>query len=504
MVRFGALALILAAGSAAGGRAQRAAPGATETSETAETSEIAPDEPSPSESGDAPGEDGPLVVELPEPRDPDAPIAPPPEVYTLDNGLRVVLQPVSGRRFTAVAMTYRVGSRDVPHGWRGLAHLTEHLMFSGTDTLNEVEIYLRLEAAGAVERNGETGPDRTIFYEVVPSSQIPTALYLESHRLARMLAGLTEGRVARQRAVVLHEGWERGGYGWRGLLAEQLYAGTLGDDHPYRSIVERSDDVAAARLEHVQWFFQRHYAPDRATLVLVGGFDPARVRPLVERHLGPVRRSAPPVERASAPPPEPLATERRIEVEIQHDRDQLYLAWPTPALYAPGDAELDVISTLLTERRDAPIRRALVESGLALEVGVRQRSHELGSVFAIHAVPSPGHDVAELRAAVDRELARLRRAPFDAATVRRAREVWARRMRLGVEDLASRAVRLGVGDDEYLPTLENERRRYLAVDASDVARTLRRWLPTDRRLVLVGVADPRASPRGRVRSDDGG
>jgi len=279
--------------------------------------------------------EAPLVVELPRARDPDAPASPEPIRFRLDNGLRVILQPVPGRRFSALAVTYRVGSRHTPPGWSGLAHLTEHLMFSGTDELNEVEVYLRLEAAGAVERNGETGPDRTIFYELLPTSQLPWALFLESQRMARMLAGLTEARVERQREVVLHEGWERGAYGWRGLLAEQLYAGTFGDEHPYRAIVERADDVSAARLRHVQWFFQRYYAPDQATLVVVGGFDPARVRPLIERRFGPIRRSGPAPEAEPAPPVEPLPHERRLEVEIQHDRDQLYLAWPTPALYAP-------------------------------------------------------------------------------------------------------------------------------------------------------------------------
>lgn len=438
------------------------------------------------------------LVELPRPL--EAQLSLGPIAYHLANGLRVILQPVPGRRFTAVAVTYRVGSSDAPRGWTGLAHLSEHLMFSGTDLLDEVEVYLRLEAAGAVERNGETGPDRTVFYELVPTSQLPWALWIESQRMARTLAGLTEARVERQRQVVLHEGWERGGYGWRGLLAERLYAGALGDAHPYRALVEDAEDVAAVRLPHVQWFIQRYYAPDRATLVLVGGFDPERVRPLIERHFGPIRRSAPPPSDTPASAVAPLSHERRVELEIQHDRDQLYVAWPTPPLYAPGDAELDVIATLLAERRDSPIRAALVESGLALEVDVGQRSHERGSVFVIHAVPAPGHSVEELRVALDRVLARVRRAPFDEDAVARARGWWIRELRLGVEDLASHAIRLGIDTRGYRPTLESERRRYLGVTATHVERTIRRWLSRGR-LVLVGVANPRAAPRGRVRSD---
>lgn len=433
----------------------------------------------------------------------EVPIAPAPIRFRLANGLSVILAPVPGRRFSAVAVTYHVGAAEVPEGWTGLAHLTEHLMFSGTDVLDEVEVYLRLEAAGAIDRNGETGPDRSVFYEVLPSAQLEQALYLESHRMARLLAGLNEARVARQREVVLHEGWERGSYGWRGLLASRLYAGVFPDTHPYaRAIVERADDVAQIELRHVQWFFQRHYGPANATLVVVGGFDLDATRASIERRFGPIRASAPTAPEPVVPALAPLSHERRVTVEIQHDRDQVYVAWPTPALYAPGDAELDVLSTLLLGRRDAPLRAALIESGLALEAEVRQRSHELASVFTIHAVPAPGRSNEEVVQVIDRVLDEVRRAPFDEAAVVRERARWARDTHLGLEDLATRAIRLGIASEQYAPTLDEERRRYLDVDAAEVAAVVRAWLPPRRRLVLVGAADPSAAPAGRVRQDD--
>ena len=444
----------------------------------------------------------PLVIELAPERDPNAPIAPEPVRFTLPNGMRVILAPVPGRRFVAVAVTYDVGSSDAPSGWTGLAHLTEHLMFSGTDELNEVEIYLRLEAAGAVERNGETTVDRSIFYEMLPGAQLDWAFWIESQRMARLLAGLTEARVARQREVVLHEGWERGAYGWRGVLAHQLYAGIFSESHPYASIVERDDDVRAISLPHVQTFFQQHYGPDDATLVVVGGFDPERVRASVERYFGPIVRSAPRPPDPELAPVAPLDHEQHVTVEIQDERDRLFVAWPTPALYAPGDAECDVLATLLSQRRDAPLRAALLETGLALDVMVRQRSHAHGSIFMIEAVPSPGVNIATLLGAIDTALARVRAQPFDEPAVVEARERWERQMRLGAEDLVGRAVRLGGSTDAFVPTLDAELRRYRDVGADDVRDTVSRWLPSDRRLVLVGAANPNAPPRGRVRQDE--
>ena len=177
------------------------------------------------------------------------------------------------------------------------------------DRLGPSEIYLRLEAAGAVVRNGETTPDRSTFYCVLPSAQLRWALWIESQRMARMLAGLDEARLRRERALVLHEGSERGLYGWRGLMHQQRYVGVFPEGHPYTRFVEREGDVRALRLPHVQWFFQRHYGPDDATLLVVGGFEPDRVRASIERHFGPIVRSAPALEREDPARVAPLTTE---------------------------------------------------------------------------------------------------------------------------------------------------------------------------------------------------
>lgn len=430
------------------------------------------------------------------------PIDEPPEQYTLANGLRVVLLPVPGRRFAAVGVSYDVGAGDVPEGWTGLAHLAEHLMFSGTDVLDEVAVYRELEAAGAIVRNAVTTVDRTTYYAVLPVATMERALWIESHRMARVLAGLDRRRLERQREVILHEGWERNLYGWRGALHQLRYVGVFPAGHPYTRFVEREDDVRAIRLPHVQWFLQRHYGPDDATLLVVGGFDPERVRASIERHFGPIRRSAPRAERVVTAPIAPLDHERRITARIQHDRDQVEIAWPTPALFDDGDAALDLLSGLLVDRREAPLTAALVESGIALELGARQYSHDRGSVFVLSAVPARGHTADECLAALDAAMDRVRAAPFGRDDVARASQDWARRMQLDVEDVGARLGLLAAARGGHVPTLEHERQRYLAVDADALARVVRDWLPPDRRLVMFGRADPSSPPRASVVRDE--
>jgi len=441
-------------------------------------------------------------AEVPE-LEPRLPLADEPIEYTLPNGLRVILQPVPGRRFAAVGISYDVGSGDAPRGWTGLAHLTEHLMFSGTDRLDETAVYRMLEASGAVVRNAVTTVDRTTFYAVLPVAQMQTALWIESHRMARLLAGLSEARLDRQREVVLHEGWERNVYGWRGTMHQLRYAGVFPEGHPYTRFVEREDDVRAIRLRHVQSFFQRHYGPDDATLIVVGGFDVARVRASIEQHFGPIVRSAPAPDRVAPAPVAPLAAPRRVEVRMQHDRDMVEVVWPTPALFDEGDAALDLFSGLMTDRREAPLFAELVQSGIALEMNARQYSHADASIYVISAIPARGHTVQQCLDAIDRALDRVRAEPFGAEDVDRARHDWARRMRLDVEDLGARLGLLAAQREDYVPTLENERQRYLAVDADRLRETVERWLPRERRLVLIGRGDPLAPPQAEIVVDTG-
>ncbi|MGE0786967.1 MAG: M16 family metallopeptidase [Sandaracinaceae bacterium] len=431
-------------------------------------------------------------------RELDAPsgASPAPLHYRLENGLEVILQPIEGRAFTAVAVTYHVGSADQPAGYRGLAHLTEHLMFSGTDELGDGEPHAYLDSLGAVTHNATTHADDTVYYESVPSSQLERTLWLEAHRMARLLSGLSAARVERQRRVVLHEGVQNGHYGWRGRAREITDALVYGPTHPYAMIQERAEDVSAIELPHVQWFFQTYYAPDNATLALVGGFDPDEARGLVERMFGPIRRSARAPSRARERP-RPIEGEALVRMEVQSTRDFVSVIWQTPPWGADGDAALDILSSVLVQGDDAPLRVALVDSGLALGVDALQSSRELASEFRITAVAAPEHSPAELAAAIDAALAGVR--GFSEVAIDDARAAWARRDENAQEGIVWRASILGIrGADGYLGTIENERARYASVNSPSIIEAMRRYLPRDRRVVFLGHANPMADAPGRV------
>ncbi len=411
-------------------------------------------------------------------------LAPEPIDYTLGNGLRVLLQPFPGRRFVATAVSYRVGAADSPEGWSGLAHLAEHAQFAGTDAHPGPELLLRLEAAGAVVHDGVTSLDRVELFNVLPAAQLSWALWVESERMARAATGLTEANLDRQRRLLLNEGAERGTYGGSGRLRRALLEAITPPGHPYRGAVERAEDVRAMRPRHVQWFLQRHFAPDQATLAVVGGFDPAQARAEIARRFGPIARSGPAPAAAPSPglSPLPRAVRRRVVIE---GPARVVVAWPSPARFAEGDAALEVFASALTDGPDAPLR-ALVSRGLAARVTAEQRGHARGGVFRVEAEVAEGESVEALLRAID-AVVEASRAPGPDA-IARARARWIGRARARLEDLEAWARALAGATDAYVPSAQRERARYGGLDAAGVAVAVDRWLPSERRAVVIGVA----------------
>ena len=150
----------------------------------------------------------------------------------------------------------------------------------------------------------------------------------------------------------------------RGALERAVYTAAFGEVHPYRWIVERRDDVEAVRLRHAQWFLQRYYAPDNATLVVVGGFDPGLVRASIERLFANVVRSAPRPEPEPVPRLAPLSGERRLEMGIPAGRDRLIVAWPSPARFDEGDAELEPFEAICKLAKALKVVTLVVPSSL--------------------------------------------------------------------------------------------------------------------------------------------
>jgi zinc protease len=324
--------------------------------------------------------------------------------HTLNNGLDVVVHEDHGVPIVAVNVWYHVGSKNEVPGRTGFAHLFEHLMFEGSEHYDR-GYFQPLQQAGAA-LNGSTNADRTNYWEVVPTNALDLAMWMESDRMGYLLPALTDEKFENQRDVVLNErrqNYENRPYGMAGMaIVEALFP----PEHPYHWLtIGAADDLKAARIDDVRAFFQRYYHPRNASLALAGDVDAATGIRLAERYFGdiPAGPAAAPIVAHVGDRP---AGEVRLVLEDRVELPRLYLAWHSPALFADGDAELDLVADLLASGKTSRLYRALVyEQRVATEVAASQNSRELGSFFQIVATAAPGRPLADVERAIARELA---------------------------------------------------------------------------------------------------
>jgi zinc protease len=204
---------------------------------------------------------------------------------TLANGLDVIVHEDHHIPVVAVNVWYHVGSKNERPGRTGFAHLFEHLMFEGSEHHNS-GFFPPLQHAGAL-LNGSTNTDRTNYWEVVPTSAVDLALWMESDRMGFLLPALTRERFETQRDVVLNErrqNYENRPYGFA-LMA--LMAALYPADHPYHWMtIGGADDIRAMQLDDVQEFFRTYYHPANASLVLAGDIATERAFDLASQYFG--------------------------------------------------------------------------------------------------------------------------------------------------------------------------------------------------------------------------
>jgi len=323
---------------------------------------------------------------------------------TLANGLEVIVHEDRHLPMVAVNLWYHVGSKNERPGRTGFAHLFEHLMFEGS-AHHDSGYFEPLQRAGGLV-NGSTNTDRTNYWEVVPTGALELALWMESDRMGHLLPALTEAKFVNQRDVVLNErrqNYENRPYGLAGVA---LSGALFPPDHPYHWMtIGDPADLRAATLDDVKAFFERYYHPANASLVLAGDIDPAEAIALVERYFGEIPAGPVPPRMGGGAPPlstQSLAIEDRVELP------RLYMAWHSPAMFAPDDAELDLAGDLLGHGKTSRLYKHLVyDRRVAADVSAFQHSRELLGVFQVVATAAAGVPLSALEPAVDEALRSL-------------------------------------------------------------------------------------------------
>jgi zinc protease len=325
--------------------------------------------------------------------------------FALANGMQVLVIPDHRAPVATQMLWFRVGAVDDPPGISGLAHFFEHMMFRGTKAYPD-DAFSQIIAKNGGETNAFTDHDYTAFYEQIAKDRLPLAMKLEADRLANL--DLSDSHVAPERDVVLEERRMRVDNEPQSLMSEQMRA-ALHLSHPYgRPVIGWAEEVRRIDRVSAQDFYDHHYAPNNATLVIAGDVTPEEVRQMAQDAYGkvPSRTLAPRAEFAEPP----RMAETRMTIVRADARvpifSRLYRV-PSYAQGTPGQGEgLEVYSQLLGGDQTSVLYRALVEQKkLATDVGASYDGYARDAgEFSVYAVPRPGVTLDQLEKAVDQVL----------------------------------------------------------------------------------------------------
>jgi len=331
------------------------------------------------------------------------------EKHTLSNGLDVILHEDHNIPVVAVNVWYHVGSKDEEIGRTGFAHLFEHVMFEGSKHHNSSH-FDPLQKAGA-NLNGSTTPDRTNYWEDVPTNYLDLALWLESDRMGFLLDALDQQRLDIQRDVVKNErrqSYENRPYGmahWH--LQEALYP----MPHPYHWMtIGSQEDLDAADLDDIKNFFKRFYTPSNASLAIAGDIDMGQALEMVNHYFG----DLPPGEPVPRKGRHDSSLRGRIELEMRDSvtLPRTYIAWPTPPEGDIDDAPLEIYQAIMSDGLTSRLHKSLVyEKQIAQSANMRYHSSEIAGQCILSVTAAEGHELDEVEAAADAEMAMLLREP---------------------------------------------------------------------------------------------
>lgn len=317
---------------------------------------------------------------------------------------------------------------------------------------------------------------------------------------------LDEAKLDNQREVVLNErrqSYEMQPYGNAYLtLVDRLW----NPEFPYHWLpIGAAEDVRAATLDEVREFFRRWYGPNNASLAIAGDFDPREAKDLVQKWFGAIPPS--PAENGPSrpvhalPSPRPLTTETKVTLEDEVELPRLYLAWPTPREYGPGDAALDLVAAILTDGKSARlVKRLVMEERVAQGVSANQASQRLASMFVVTASPKPDQGLEQLLLEIDEEIARLAKEPPTAAELERAVNKAEAAAIFGLEPVggfSGRAATLNhyyfeTGDPGFFP---RDVGRYRKLSPEDIRSAAATFLKPGARVVLnIMPKQPLAAP----------
>ncbi|ALS99206.1 M16 family metallopeptidase [Lacimicrobium alkaliphilum] len=406
--------------------------------------------------------------------------------YQLDNGLTVVLHADDSDPLVHVDVTYYVGSAREELGKSGFAHFFEHMMFQGSENVEDEQHFKMITEAGG-NLNGTTNSDRTNYYQTVPANQLEKVLWLEADRMGFLLPAVTQQKFEVQRETVKNERAQRVDNQPYGLRSEKTAEALYPAGHPYSwPVIGYTEDLDRVGVDDLKAFFDRWYGPNNAVLTIGGDIDEARTLIWVEKYFGSIPRG-PQVDKMDKQPVS-LAEDRYLTIEDNVHLPLLQVTLPTVHVRHEDEAPLDVLSDILGGGKNSLFYKNLVKDGYAVNAVVGHPCQELACEFQLIALAHPQRtaNLSELKQRIDATLAEFEQRGVQPDDLTRVKASILSSTIFGLQSVSGKVSTLAINETfEGKPDLvQYDLARYRAVTANDVMRVYERYIKDKAAVVL--------------------
>ena len=411
--------------------------------------------------------------------------------FVLDNGLKLLVKEDHRAPVVVSQIWYKVGASYEHGGITGVSHVLEHMMFKGTKKHGPGE-FSKIIAENGGRENAFTGRDYTAYFQQLEKSRLPISFELEADRMRNLT--LPPDQFRKELAVVIEERRMRTEDKPQALVYEKFNAAAWVSSPYHQPIIGWMNDLQNLTVEDLKPWYARWYAPDNATLVVVGDVDARHVKALAEKYFGDI----PPAKRQPVKPriePEQKGP-RRIAVRVPARLPYLLMGYKVPVLKtAKQDWEpyaLEVLAGILSGGNSARFPRELVRKqqiAASVDAGYNLYARQ-ADLFLIDATPADGHTVAEVEAAILAQLQRLRETPVSARELARIKAQVVAGKVYERDSVFYQAMQLGTLETVGLgwQRMDEYADRVRAVTAEQVRQVAQKYLQENR--LTVAVLDP--------------
>jgi len=412
---------------------------------------------------------------------------------TLKNGMKVLVQTDHSIPNVALYVFYRIGSRNEHPGTTGLSHFFEHMMFNGANKYGAGELDKAMEANGAAN-NAYTTKNVTVYQDWFPRSALNLIFDIEADRIQYL--SFDPQKIESERGVVASERRTSVDADNAGILDEQLQA-TAFVAHPYQwPVVGWMSDIEHWTVQDLKHHFEMGYAPNNATMVVVGDVTAEEIFQLCEKYVEPIPQHAPPPP-VTTIEPEQLG-ERRLVVHKPAELPLLRIAYHVARTNNPDFYPLNILRTVLVQGESSRMYQRLVDKDqIALDVGLSMSPAFDPTVVTVSVQPKQGVDPQKCEAAIYEELDKVKKSSITDQELEKAKNIRLVEFYQQMRTINGRANTIGTYEvffDDYRK-LFDAAKNYGAVTKEDVQRVAQKYFGANNRTVATLIPDN--APEGK-------